>query len=53
MTSNQSILTGLATLHAEVSGNGDPVVFLHAAVGDTRMWSAQLAGLGVIPIPRW
>ncbi|MFN3398815.1 MAG: alpha/beta fold hydrolase [Ferrovibrio sp.] len=27
---------------AEVTGNGQPVIFLHAAVCDSRMWRAQL-----------
>lgn len=29
-------------LAADVIGSGDPVVFLHAAVCDSRMWRAQL-----------
>lgn len=45
MTSSRLVESGNATLAAEVSGSGDPVVFLHAAVADTRMWSAQMAGL--------
>jgi pimeloyl-ACP methyl ester carboxylesterase len=43
--SSQSIATGHATLNADVVGSGDPVVFLHAAVADTRMWTAQMAGI--------
>ena len=43
--SNQSISTGHAALNAEVVGSGDPVVFLHAAVADTRMWTAQMLGI--------
>lgn len=39
------VASGRATLAAEVSGSGNPVVFLHAAVADTRMWSAQMAGV--------
>ena len=33
-------------LAAEVVGRGDPVIFLHAGVADSRMWRAQLAGVG-------
>jgi pimeloyl-ACP methyl ester carboxylesterase len=33
-------------LAAEVVGSGDPVVFLHANVCDSRMWRAQLDGVG-------
>lgn len=45
MNSNNLIPSGCAKLFAHVSGSGDPVVFLHAAVADTRMWSAQMAGV--------
>ncbi|MBR1283962.1 alpha/beta hydrolase [Bradyrhizobium sp. AUGA SZCCT0177] len=46
MSSNHRIASGRATLAAEVVGSGDPVVFLHAAVCDSRMWRAQLDGVG-------
>ncbi len=46
MPSNHRIASGRATLAAEVVGSGDPVVFLHASVCDSRMWRAQLDGVG-------
>jgi pimeloyl-ACP methyl ester carboxylesterase len=46
MTSHHRIASGRATLAAEVIGGGDPVVFLHAGVCDSRMWRAQLDGVG-------
>ncbi|MFL9864404.1 alpha/beta hydrolase [Paraburkholderia fungorum] len=46
MTSNFRITSGRATLVATVVGHGDPVVFLHARVADSRMWHAQLDGVG-------
>jgi pimeloyl-ACP methyl ester carboxylesterase len=46
MSSNHRIASGRATLAAEVVGSGDPVVFLHAGVCDSRMWRAQLDGVG-------
>jgi pimeloyl-ACP methyl ester carboxylesterase len=46
VSSNHQIASGRATLAAEVVGSGDPVVFLHAGVGDSRMWRAQLDGVG-------
>ncbi|MCC6830370.1 MAG: alpha/beta hydrolase [Thermoleophilia bacterium] len=36
------VTTGDATIHAVHGGRGRPVVFLHAGVGDARMWAAQL-----------
>ena len=33
-------------LAAQIVGSGEPVVFLHAAVCDSRMWAAQLDGIG-------
>lgn len=33
-------------LAAETVGSGDPVIFLHANVCDSRMWRAQLDGIG-------
>jgi pimeloyl-ACP methyl ester carboxylesterase len=46
MSSIHRIASGRATLAAEVVGRGDPVVFLHANVCDSRMWRAQLDGVG-------
>lgn len=42
MRISHKIASGRATLAAEVTGSGEPVVFLHAAVCDSRMWRAQL-----------
>ncbi|OCZ65119.1 alpha/beta hydrolase [Achromobacter xylosoxidans] len=39
-------MSGQAVLAAQAVGDGIPVVFLHAAVCDRRMWRAQLDGLG-------
>jgi len=39
---SRSIAVGRANLAVEVLGRGMPVVFLHAAVCDSRMWQAQL-----------
>lgn len=41
-----SIPAGRARLAARVSGDGDPVVFLHAAVCDSRMWRAEIDRVG-------
>jgi pimeloyl-ACP methyl ester carboxylesterase len=46
MSSNLQIPSGQASLAATVVGHGDPVVFLHAAVCDSRMWRAQLDAVG-------
>ncbi|MGL4575540.1 MAG: alpha/beta fold hydrolase [Burkholderiaceae bacterium] len=46
MTTRQ-IKSGAAMLAVEVTGNGDPIVFLHAGVCDMRMWSTQLNSLSV------
>jgi pimeloyl-ACP methyl ester carboxylesterase len=46
MSSNRQITSGQARLAAQVVGHGDPVVFLHAAVCDSRMWRAQLDAVG-------
>ena len=46
MSSNHRIVSGRATLAAEVVGHGAPVVFLHANVADSRMWRAQMDGVG-------
>lgn len=42
MQTDRKIASGSATLAAEAIGSGHPVVFLHAAVCDSRMWRAQL-----------
>ena len=47
MHSNHSVTSGRAILNAEVRGVGPPVVFLHAAVADARMWSEQMIGVAV------
>jgi len=41
-SATQQITVGRALLAAEAAGSGDPVVFLHAAVCDSRMWRAQM-----------
>jgi pimeloyl-ACP methyl ester carboxylesterase len=46
MSSNHQITSGQARLAAQVVGRGDPIVFLHAAVCDSRMWRAQLDAVG-------
>ena len=46
MRSKYQIASGRATLAAQVVGTGDPVIFLHANVCDSRMWHAQLDGVG-------
>lgn len=38
----RQVTSGRAKLAVEVLGSGDPVVFLHAAVCDSRMWQAQM-----------
>lgn len=48
MFADHHIATGRATLAAEVAGDGDPVVFLHAAICDRRMWRPQLESLGEV-----
>lgn len=45
MRMQHQIPCGRATLFAEAVGSGDPVVFLHAAICDHRMWDAQMAGI--------
>lgn len=42
MQTELQIVSGRTILAAEVIGSGHPVVFLHAAVCDSRMWRAQL-----------
>lgn len=46
MSSRHRITSGRATLAVDVVGSGDPVIFLHAGVCDSRMWRAQLDGVG-------
>jgi pimeloyl-ACP methyl ester carboxylesterase len=46
MRSNHQIASGQARLAVNVVGRGDPIVFLHAAVCDSRMWRAQLDAIG-------
>jgi len=41
-TLRHQIPSGRAMLAAETAGSGDPVVFLHAAICDRRMWQAQM-----------
>ena len=40
------ITSGRATLAAHVTGQGHPVVFLHANVCDSRMWHDQMVAAG-------
>ncbi|WP_315832722.1 alpha/beta hydrolase [Bradyrhizobium prioriisuperbiae] len=40
------IVSGRATLAADVGGSGAPVVFLHANVCDSRMWRTQVDRVG-------
>lgn len=46
MSAQHRIASGRAMLAAEAIGSGDPVIFLHANVCDSRMWRAQLDGIG-------
>lgn len=46
MRSCHKIKSGSSTLAAETVGEGDPVVFLHAAVADRRMWLSEMADVG-------
>ncbi len=46
MTTHHRIASGQAALAVEAVGQGDPVVFLHANVCDSRMWQHQIAALG-------
>jgi pimeloyl-ACP methyl ester carboxylesterase len=45
MNTRHCIISSRARLAVDVSGDGEPVVFLHAAVCDRRMWRAQMDGL--------
>ncbi len=40
------VTSGQASLAAAASGTGDPVVFLHAAICDSRMWQVQWQAVG-------
>ena len=44
-TTSGIVPVGTAQTAAEGTGSGQPVVFLHAAVADRRMWHHQLAAL--------
>lgn len=46
MAFTHQIKSGRALLAVEVVGAGDPVIFLHAAICDRRMWRAQMAAVG-------
>jgi len=46
MSFTHQITSGHAMLATEVVGSGDPIIFLHANVCDSRMWRAQLDGVG-------
>ncbi len=46
MSSLLRVPSGQADLAAHVAGDGDPVVFLHAAICDHRMWRAQVDAVG-------
>jgi pimeloyl-ACP methyl ester carboxylesterase len=46
MQPSHRIPSGRATLAVSSVGHGDPVVFLHANVGDRRMWRVQLDAIG-------
>ncbi|WP_458095776.1 alpha/beta fold hydrolase [Roseomonas sp. WA12] len=46
MSTRHAIASGTAVLAAEMVGQGDPVLFLHANVCDSRMWRTQMDGIG-------
>jgi pimeloyl-ACP methyl ester carboxylesterase len=46
MRYSHRITSGRAALATYVVGSGSPVVFLHANICDSRMWSAQLDAIG-------
>jgi pimeloyl-ACP methyl ester carboxylesterase len=46
LSTHHPITSGRATLAADVIGNGDPIVFLHAGVCDHRMWREQMTAAG-------
>ncbi len=45
MSQDLQIVSGRASLAVFVAGGGAPVVFLHAAVCDSRMWQAQMQAI--------
>jgi pimeloyl-ACP methyl ester carboxylesterase len=47
MNIRHDITSGRARLAVDCTGHGEPIVFLHAAVCDRRMWRAQMDSLGV------
>jgi pimeloyl-ACP methyl ester carboxylesterase len=46
MNALHHVPVGRASLATEVAGSGYPVLFLHAAICDRRMWRAQLEAIG-------
>ena len=36
------VVSGSAQIHASASGKGRPVIFLHAGVADSRMWTSEM-----------
>ena len=46
MDSTHRVASSRAMLATRIVGSGDPVVFLHANVCDSRMWRAQLDAVG-------
>jgi pimeloyl-ACP methyl ester carboxylesterase len=46
LSSHHQIASGQAILTADVIGNGDPIIFLHAGVCDRRMWREQMTAVG-------
>lgn len=47
LPTDRVIETGQARLAVKVAGSGDPIIFLHANVCDSRMWDAQLTVAGM------
>lgn len=45
MNATHQIISGRARLATNIVGDGQPVVFLHAAVFDRTMWRAQVDGI--------
>lgn len=45
MSIYHQVKSSCATLAADILGDGDPIVFLHAAVTDRRMWRAEMKGI--------
>lgn len=46
MRYSHQVTSGQASLAAAVTGDGTPVVFLHAAICDSRMWQEQWQAVG-------